>query len=56
MPALGHTISPETVQADLASMPIEEFARAYANRWVHDSGDIGWSVIPRDVWKAARIE
>jgi len=56
MPALTHTIDVETVQADFASMPIEEFARAYANRWAEDSGDVGWSVIPKDVWKSARLD
>jgi phage terminase large subunit-like protein len=56
MPALGITIMPATVQADLESMPVEEFARAYGNRWQADSGDVGWSVIPKDVWKSARLD
>jgi phage terminase large subunit-like protein len=54
MPALGRTISPETVAADLASMPLGEWRRAYANQWP-DESDEGWSVIPKDLWQAARL-
>ena len=34
MPALGYTIDVDTVAADAAAMPADEFARAYLNRWV----------------------
>jgi hypothetical protein len=54
MPALGRTIQPETVAADLASMPLAEWSRAYANRWPSETTE-GWSVIGRDVWEASRL-
>jgi hypothetical protein len=33
MPALGHTVTVDNVQADADSMPLGEFERAYLNRW-----------------------
>ena len=54
MPALGRTIAPETVAKDLASMPLAQWERAYANRWPDESDD-GWAVISRDAWMAARL-
>jgi hypothetical protein len=32
-PALGFTIAPETIAADLQSMPLAEWRRAYCSRW-----------------------
>jgi phage terminase large subunit-like protein len=54
MPALGRTISVETVAADLASMRLGQWRRAYANQWP-DESDEGWAVIPADVWQAAQL-
>jgi hypothetical protein len=54
MPALGRTIQPETVAADLASMPLPEWRRAYANQWPNETLE-GWKVIGRDVWEASRL-
>jgi phage terminase large subunit-like protein len=54
MPALGRTISSETVAADMASMRPDQWRRAYANQWP-DETDEGWSVISRDVWQAAQL-
>jgi phage terminase large subunit-like protein len=54
MPALDRTISRETVVADLASMKLSEWRRAYASQWP-DETDEGWQVIPRDVWQAAQL-
>jgi phage terminase large subunit-like protein len=54
MPALGRTISPETVAADLASMPLGQWKRAYANQWP-DESDEGWAVISKDLWLAAQL-
>ena len=34
MPALGYTVEVDTVAADAAAMPADEFSRAYLNRWV----------------------
>jgi phage terminase large subunit-like protein len=55
MPALGRTISAETVAADLASMSLREWRRAYANQWDDEVDDDGWRVIPRDVWMAGAL-
>jgi hypothetical protein len=33
MPALGHTVSEESIRADAETMPLGEFERAYLNRW-----------------------
>jgi phage terminase large subunit-like protein len=49
MPALGHTVTEETVRASLASMPRREFERAFLNRWVASTVD---PAIPLDVWQA----
>jgi phage terminase large subunit-like protein len=54
MPALGRTIQPETVAADLATMGLAEWQRAYCNRWNDESLE-GWKLIPRDVWAASRL-
>jgi phage terminase large subunit-like protein len=55
MPALSRSIDPATVAADLASMGLPEWSRAYANRWPDESEDGGWQVISRDVWEASRL-
>jgi len=55
MPALGITISEETVRKDLASgMPLAEFKRSHLNLWPDESAE-GWAVIPKDVWEASRL-
>jgi phage terminase large subunit-like protein len=54
MPALGHTISTETVAKDLAAMPLPEWRRAYANQWPDESLE-GWKLIPRATWEASRL-
>jgi phage terminase large subunit-like protein len=54
MPALGHTISPDTVAADLAGMSLAQFKRSHLNLWP-DESDEGWAVIARDVWQAAQL-
>jgi phage terminase large subunit-like protein len=55
MPALGRSISPETVAADLASMPLADWRRACCNQWPDETGEDGWAVIGRDVWEASRL-
>jgi phage terminase large subunit-like protein len=55
MPALGRTIKPETVAADLATMTLRQWRRAYCNQWDDEADDEGWQVIGRDVWQAARL-
>lgn len=54
MPALGYTITEETVTADLASMPLAQFKRSHLNLWP-DESDEGWQVISRESWMASRI-
>jgi phage terminase large subunit-like protein len=48
MPALGHTVSVETIRADHDSMDPAEFARAYLNRWTAG----GRPVIDAAAWQA----
>jgi phage terminase large subunit-like protein len=54
MPALGHTISTETVAKDLAAMPLSEWRRAYANQWPDETLE-GWRLIPQATWEASRL-
>lgn len=53
-PALGITISPETLGKDLASMPLPEWRRAYANQWPDESLE-GWRVISQSAWESSRL-
>lgn len=52
MPALGVTVSEETVQADLEIMKLPEFRRAYGCQWP-EVAKPGWGVIDQDTWGAA---
>jgi phage terminase large subunit-like protein len=52
MPALGRTISEETVAKDLASMPLAQWKRAYCNLW-DDETDAGWRVFNQADWLRA---
>ncbi|HEY2957372.1 MAG TPA: hypothetical protein VGM21_04050 [Actinomycetota bacterium] len=54
MPALHRSIEPATVAADLATMPLGEWKRAYCNQWPDESEE-GWKVVDRDVWAASRL-
>jgi phage terminase large subunit-like protein len=54
MPALNLRIEPATVEADLAAMELAEWRRCYGNQWPEVT-DVGWKVIPRDVWERARL-
>ena len=47
MPALGHTIGPDAIRTELASMDRSEFIRAYGNRPTGGS-DV---VIPPEIWR-----
>lgn len=53
MPALGRTITEETIATDFESMAKEgklsEFQRAYLNRWVLAMGD---PIVPLDHWQS----
>lgn len=55
MPALGITIDEATVAADLASMPLPEWRRAYANQWPEVAAE-GWKVFQRDAWERAQVD
>ncbi len=48
-----HTVNEATIRADLMSMHINEFSRAYGNVPASDMLS-GWQVIARDDWEAAR--
>jgi phage terminase large subunit-like protein len=53
MPALGRLTDERTVAADLASMGVTEFKRAYLNIWPDPRGE-GWQVFEREAWERAR--
>jgi phage terminase large subunit-like protein len=53
MPALGRLTDERTVAADLASMGVAEFKRAYLNIWPDPAGE-GWQVFEREAWERAR--
>lgn len=51
MPALGITVTEQTVQDDLEIMKLPEFRRAYGCQWP-DVAKPGWGVIDQDTWGA----
>jgi hypothetical protein len=51
MPALGITVSEETVRADFGTMDLAEFRRAYLCQWP-EVAKPGWEVISEDAWTA----
>jgi len=51
MPALGFTVSEDTVRADLDIMDFAEFRRAYGCQWP-DVAKPGWDVVGQDAWAA----
>jgi phage terminase large subunit-like protein len=55
MPALGRTISVETVRADMASMPLAEWARAYANCWPDEIDVEGWRLFDEDTYRRSLL-
>lgn len=52
MPALGITVSEETVRSDFATMELAEFRRAYLCQWP-EVAKPGWEVISQQAWEAA---
>jgi hypothetical protein len=53
MPALGRTVTEETIAADFESIPsLSEFRRAYLNQWVTQSTD---PVIPLELWNELTV-
>ena len=46
MPAMGYSITEETVGKDLASMSLAQFKRSHLNLWP-DESDEGWLVVGR---------
>ena len=51
MPALGITVSEETVRSDFATMDLAEFRRAYLCQWP-EVAKPGWEVITEQEWAA----
>ena len=54
MPALDRTVRPDAIRADFQTMPLEEFSRAYLNRWPDEAPD-EWQVIPKADWQALTV-
>jgi len=54
MPALGITVSEETVAKDFQDMDLPEFRRAYLCQWP-EVAKPGWGVIGEDTWGAAAV-
>ena len=54
MPALGITVTEETVRTDYELMTLSEFRRAYGCQWP-DVAKPGWEVIGKDTWGAAAV-
>jgi phage terminase large subunit-like protein len=50
MPALGHTVTLETIQHEFTTMELADFSRAYLNLWVPKT--MGRQVIPPADWAA----
>jgi phage terminase large subunit-like protein len=55
MPALGITVSEETVATDLGLMDLSEFRRAYGCQWP-EVAKPGWGVIGEDAWGASAAQ
>lgn len=59
MPALGYTITEDSVRSALESMladperGVNEFKRAYLNQWVSSMGD---PIVPIDLWNALSLD
>jgi phage terminase large subunit-like protein len=51
MPALGATVTEETVRSDFTTMDLAEFRRAYLCQWP-EVAKPGWGVIGQDAWLA----
>lgn len=49
MPALGRTVTEETVRADFGTMALAEFRRAYLCQWP-EVAKPGWEVISQETW------
>lgn len=55
-PALGRTISPDFLAAEMTSMSsLADWRRAYANQWPDELDEGGWAVIDEDTWKKAAL-
>jgi hypothetical protein len=51
MPALGRTVTEETVHADFETMSLAEFRRAYLCQWP-EVAKPGWDVVGQAAWEA----
>ena len=51
MPALGRTVTEETVHADFTTMNLAEFRRAYLCQWP-EVAKPGWDVVGQAAWEA----
>jgi phage terminase large subunit-like protein len=55
MPALGITVTEDTVRSDFETMKLAEFRRAYGCQWP-EVAKPGWGVIGEDTWGAAAVQ
>jgi phage terminase large subunit-like protein len=53
MPALGHTLTEDTVRADFELMDLRDFRRGYLCQWL-DGFPLDWQVIPKASWEALK--
>lgn len=55
MPALGHTITEEAIVAELDTIGMADFCRAYLNMAVPKDTADDWTVIGREPWRARQV-
>jgi terminase large subunit-like protein len=55
MPALGYTITEAAIAAELETIGLADFRRAYLNQSVSQDAAVEWSVIGKAPWDARRI-
>jgi phage terminase large subunit-like protein len=52
MPALGHTIAEDTIQAEYDRLDRDAFIRSYLNVWADEAPRLEWLVISEAEWQA----
>jgi phage terminase large subunit-like protein len=55
MPALGITVAPRTIAADLSTMELPSWRRCYANQWPEQTS-AGWAIISEQEWNAVETD
>ena len=52
MPALGHLITEDTVQAEYEGTDLDDFRRSMLNVWIDEAPRLDWDVIAEPDWQA----